>query len=83
MSDSYFVVSSGEDGISISGPYTVSKLRELLREDRWGAHGFHAKIPEIDRGCFMDREGQEQLLIIRGDIVVPTPKTVVTEWDLP
>ena len=83
MVDSYFVLSSGEDGISIRGPYAWSKLSEMLNEGHWGQRGFYDKVPDMDKGYFDERDGQEKLLIIRGSIVVPQAKQVVTEWAEP
>lgn len=81
--EQFFVMHSGEDGISVNGPFDSETLRKRLNEDYWGAHGFHDRVPEIDRGYFMEKEGQEKLLIIRGVIVVPQPRQVVTTWELP
>jgi hypothetical protein len=80
--DNYYVISSGEDGIDINGPLSESEVLDQLNEEYYGTHGFYAKIPDIDKGCFMERDGQEKLLIIRGSIVVPQPKEVVKEWAL-
>lgn len=83
MPETYFVIKSGEDGLSIRA-CTQDALRELLNEDFWGTGGrFHERVPEMSKGYFQERDGQEALLIIRGEIIVPKPKTAVQTWDVP
>jgi hypothetical protein len=84
--DSYFVLTSSEDGISIDGPLTESALLKQIadyREDYDDEPRFYDRMPETDKCCFMQRDGEEAMLVIRGEIVVPQPKTTVTSWEMP
>lgn len=85
MSAGYFVLSSSEDGTSIDGPLTLGQLKARITPDTHGEtydgrHGFHATVPGSDKGCWNEREGEEKLLIIKGEIVVP--KAIATEWEV-
>lgn len=79
----FYVLSSSEDGISIDGPLDAATLRKRLNDGYWGDRGFYETLPDMDKGCFCERDGQEKLVIILGNIVVPQPVTTVTEWTLP
>lgn len=80
----YYAMWSDEDGITISGPWTESDLLKALDDERFGnIAGFYDKLPDIDKGCFCERDDERKLLIIRGEIAVPQPKETVTKWGLP
>ena len=77
----YFVISGSEDGGCDMDALTKEELLLRLKPDADG-YSYYGKKKvlseppeEIDN--FID------LLIIKGDIVVPKPKTVVKEWELP
>jgi hypothetical protein len=40
-------------------------------------------VPDCDKGCMMVPHEGTLALIIKGEIVVPTPKEVVKSYDLP
>jgi hypothetical protein len=84
--ESYFILTSSEDGISIAGPLSESHVMAKIKErheDYDIAPRFYDEVPDMDKGCFCERDNEEGMLIIKGSIVVPTPKTSVTEWSLP
>jgi hypothetical protein len=77
----YFVLTRSGDDFEITGPLTESELLEYL--DRYPTDyetepRFYEGVPNILR-----QRGEEGILIIKGSIVVPTPKTTVTSWALP
>ena len=80
---SYFILTSSEDGISIE---TMSKedMEKSLRKNEWGSKvKFLKQVPEIDKGCFWLENGEEDaVLIIKGEIIVPKPVKTVTEYEL-
>jgi hypothetical protein len=80
----YFVIRSGEDGISIQ-TVPVDKMAAMLKaemrdhEDKPLA--FLASVPEIDQGYFVS--GPEgAMLIIEGCVVVPEAVQVATKYSL-
>lgn len=85
---SYFILWCSEDGLRIDGPFAQDELLARITPDQDGGTyynrtGFYSAIPESDKGYWLEREGSEKLLIIKGDVVVPTPKQTVVEWELP
>jgi hypothetical protein len=81
----YFIISSGEDGISIEGPLSKDQVLDKFETSWYGPLGeFYDKVPECEDGYFMrqDIDNERRLLIIQGKIVVPKPKTKVTAYDL-
>ena len=82
----YFVISSDEDGISIEQVGEATLLSKITpNKDGYTHYGrdisFLDKLPNQDKGYFLEEEGA--ILIIRGEIVVPTKKEVVTIYELP
>ena len=79
----YFILSSGEDGTSISGPMPEEALLKYLQADLEDdePHTILTKVPDSDKGCWMDVP-EDAILIIKGDIVVPKKKQVVTKYTL-
>lgn len=80
MGDNYFIITSGEDGINIRGPMTKSVLLRRLKSDYGEDTVFLSEVPDIDKGCFLGHSFG--MVIIKGDIVVPKEKRVVTEYDI-
>lgn len=80
--ENYFVITSGEDGISISR-MSRKELEKSLKDDEWGKVKFLKHLPSIDKGCFQDNDEDEpSTLIIKGEIVIPKPVTKVTEYEI-
>lgn len=83
---SYFIITSGEDGISIEGPLSNGEVTERITPDSAGytyygkIDGFHEAVPKQDSGCFM--ESGKKLLIIKGEVIVPKAESVVTRYKL-
>jgi hypothetical protein len=80
----YFVIRSGEDGTTISGPYSAEVLEKELFEGHWGegGHTFLDKVPESDKGCWWQTP-DNAMLIIKGEIVRPDKVEVVQKYRLP
>lgn len=79
---SYFILTSGEDGISIS-MVSEAELKKSLNRNEYGDKvKFLDHIPEIDKGCWYQDEDEETILIIKGAIVVPKPVKKVTEYEV-
>ncbi len=66
----YFIIRSGEDGISIDGPMPrehAAAIVGLALEERRGAVVLD-RVPELDKGCFWNvPEGS--VLVLRGEVV--------------
>jgi hypothetical protein len=79
--DNYFVIQSSEDGISIEQMNGETLLRRI-DSNYWGeaSRNFFRSVPGQDKGCFMGPDG---ILIVRGSVVVPHPREVVTRFELP
>lgn len=80
MADRYFVLSGSEDGVYFDC-ITREEMLKRLTPDKWGGlyYGDKPIASEVPKSldCFTG------LLIIKGEIVVPRPKTTVTEYELP
>lgn len=89
MKEGYFVIRSSEDGTSVDGPLTDIELLKRITPDKHGDtyYGpeltFLEKVPEFDHGCFWNVNDENPMLIIKGSVVVPQPKTVVSTFKLP
>ena len=85
MCESYFLITSGEDGIYITECENQKKLKEYIQPDKdgecyYGELEFLDKIPIIDKGYF-DTCGNPAI-IIKGKIIIPRPVNVVTEYEI-
>lgn len=83
MSDEkYFVITSGEDGISIDA-MTAEALKERLAEEYYGdTDGFCDDVPDIDNGCFVG-DDENKIFVIKGKVVAPVPVEVVKSYEIP
>jgi hypothetical protein len=81
----YFLIRSSEDGISINGPLTEAELLKRVEPEEKGGPWpkFHAKVPHIDKGCWAQKDGEQVLLIIKGDVVTPEVVQTVTTLRFP
>lgn len=89
--DQFFVITSTEDGISITGPYTAAEVQKKITPDEHGEtwYGsnptFADKMPHTEDGHFNDSRFPDAgriVVILRGSIIVPTPVARVTEYKL-
>mgnify|MGYP001565053098 CR=1 FL=1 len=87
----FFVIHADEDGICISKPLTEEELLKRITPDEDGHTYYDSykgppvfldKIPEIDKGSFYQAP-EGALVIIRGEIVVPSPVEVVKQFMIP
>jgi hypothetical protein len=76
MKESYFILNSTEDGVYITEYKTAEKLSEYLAGNR--IEKFFSSLPK-DSPSYWDAE---KVLIIKGEIIVPKPKTTITEWEI-
>lgn len=80
----YFLITCGEDGINIEA-LSESALLARIEPDKHGDYyygedlKFSTKIPDIDKGCWRE---ENTALLIRGDVVVPTPEKVSVKYKL-
>lgn len=82
--DTYFVLTSDEDGISID-PIPKDVLEKRLLENWYGSSvQILDHVPEIDKGFFfVPGAGDKRfLLIIKGKVVVPQPVQKVTKYQV-
>lgn len=81
--DSYFVVGCDADGLTFDGPLERSVLEERIKTGYYGSQrtSFRTTTPKPD-GASLQMD-ENELFIIRGHVVVPTPKETVTRWELP
>lgn len=94
MEDHYFIIHSGEDGITIHGPLDADEVRDRITVPKgdttnyYGTTGFHAEVPGQDKGHFWsqvwssDNQPHKKLLIIKGEVIVPQPVAKVVEYKL-
>jgi hypothetical protein len=77
----YYVIESGEDGISIQthSHESLSNYISSWSQERIRQPVFLDKVPHIDKGCWYEENG---VPIIKGDIIVPKPKVVVSSWEV-
>lgn len=82
MAEGYFVIGCDADGTTFDGPLSREELERALAEEEYGeVESFALSNPGTDGFCISLGDGQ--LLVIRGEIVVPKPKETVTAWSLP
>ncbi len=85
--EKYFVIVCDEDGIHIEQMNKVELLKRITADESgyhcWGNRKlkFLDYIPKIDNGYFYG-EGSEDIIIIKGDFVIPEAKKVVTSWEI-
>lgn len=81
--DNYFILSSTEDGISVSQVGRDELLRRIV-EDYGSDPIIHDEIPDQDKGCFIlpGSGDRSQLLIIKGKIVVPQPVRKISHFEV-
>lgn len=80
--DEYFVILGSEDGEPTIRKLTKEQIAKMMIPNQWGDYEygereFLADIPEVFDPCnFSD------IVIIKGKIIVPKPKQVVTEYEV-
>ncbi len=72
---SYFLIYQSEDGTRIIKFDNPSKLKQGIQD--LGLSKFRDTL-----GGDFNSWGDEEALVIEGDVIVPKPKEVVTDWDL-
>lgn len=79
----YFIIHCSEDGISVDN-VDREKLLERIKPDSddennfYGTNGFLDHIP----GDWDNEDNKDKLLIIKGEIVIPSEKEVVKSFDV-
>ena len=80
---SYFILTSGEDGIHVEGPLSESEVQKELNGRVEGVKPeyhpvFLDRIPHIDKGYFSASENTT--IVIRGEIIIPGVVKFATEF---
>ena len=77
---SYYLITADKDGIAIDVCCDEIDLEQRLKEKQicCFSNGFDEKCLREDD---MWGRGKDVGIIIKGEVVMPTPKTVVKEWD--
>lgn len=73
----YFLLTSSEDGVRVRR-LTKAQLENALVDEQLVVVDY---IPDTDHGCWLADE--RTAVIIKGEIVTPTPKDVVRSYDIP
>jgi hypothetical protein len=86
VAETYFWIESGEDGIDIRAMSKREAEKEIAERtsDQYveDAHPvFLQRLPDIVDGQFQDVE-EHAVVIVRGDVIVPQQRRVVTKWEL-
>lgn len=76
MSESYFVIYHGQGEPSVR-QYTKEELLEVVRDEHYGAVDYLSSLSENQINYWGDN-----CMIIKGSIVTPKTKQVVTEYDV-
>lgn len=76
--EGYYIVYQSENGIGIQGPFNKEEALERVEEKFYGDLQALDKLPDM----FGDQLESYGLVIIKGGIVVPTPKQVVTVYEM-
>ncbi len=85
---SYFIVTSGEDGTKIEGPFDQQEVLKRITPDQNGSTHYgsglvcYKRIPDSDKGIWIGTSSNP-MVIIKGDIVLPEVVTKITEFKLP
>lgn len=78
----FFWIRSGEDGTRIE-PLSQKQVEQRLDDVSKGYERatFITEVPKSDGGCWMNVP-EDAVLIVKGEIVVPIPEKVVTQYKL-
>lgn len=77
MEESYFIISNSDGDTSVT-EMTKTELLEAIEENHWGDRLCLGDIPDNNDTNYWG----ESLLIIKGEIVTPEPKEVITSYDI-
>ncbi len=78
--ETYFIIHSDEDGTRVV-PVTKKELLKRIAEEYYGPNmKALPKIPDSDKGYWMAPEGS--YVIIKGKIIMPDARQVVTQYDV-
>lgn len=78
MEDKYFIICNS-DGDTTVTEMSKTELLEAIEENYWGDRVYLYNIPENRRDT---NYWGESILIIKGKIVTPEPKQVITSYDI-
>lgn len=87
MADKYYVIQAGEGGVGVEELTKEELLKHLNDEDPyWGSDAeFSDSLPQERYGResrSWDMRSTRGVVIVKGEIVVPKPKQVVTEFEI-
>lgn len=75
--NTYYVIHNGEGDTTVTEFISKEKLLNALKENYFGTRECLEELPENDTNYW-----HGDLLIIKGEIVVPTEKKVVIEFEI-
>jgi len=76
MNETYFVIYNS-DGETTVSELTKEQLLKAIQENHWGHMGILGSCPSEDTNYW-----GENILIIKGKVVTPQPKEVITKYDV-
>jgi hypothetical protein len=83
MLESYFVITSSEDGVAISTFKSKDKLLDFLRGEEDSCCEPPHCLKELPADWMDCNEiGENDCVIIKGHIVLPKPKSVIKTWEV-
>jgi hypothetical protein len=85
---SYFLIISGEDGLTAKGPLTKEQLLKEIDPENWGSSilNFQSKLETRDgylTGTVYHADSNNLAVIIKGEIIIPKVKEVIKTYDIP
>ena len=78
MKDQYFVISN-DDGDTSVDTFTKEQLLKAIQENYWGKKIIFSELPKEDSD---PNFWGEAILIIKGSVVTPVAKQVITKYDI-
>ena len=78
---SYFLITSGEDGMDSHGPLTKNQLFDKLEERNYS---FQSDLKMMDNQLVgkPNKAGDDLAVIIKGEVITPSPVQVVTRYNI-
>lgn len=75
---SQYIVINNSDGDTFVKSYSKEELLAILNDEDWNSYGKMSEIPDhADTNYWGDN-----IIIIKGEVVVPTAVTTVTEFNI-
>jgi hypothetical protein len=91
MPAAYYILHNGDRGVCIEGPLSDAQVAGAItptpRNEGKNSYGQRAPrflkvVPTVHNGCFEER-GEDWLVILKAEVVVPQAVDVVTSYKVP